>query len=463
MARSADHIAIGGITLPLPREAESLLRASFRHVIGAAALLGAVALLFPAGAGAGPTDWTKLRALNITHQGGEDEAPSATMYAFERSMKLGSDMLEVDVNTTKDDRLAIIHDGEVDRTTNGTGPVADYMMAELKKLDAAQWFAPLEGTTDDAPKDQYVFRGVRIGKEKPPPAYGRGDFRPLELAELMDRYPGMPINIEIKGGVAEDDASYLHVAEVLAEFLNDYGRTKGIVVASFNDAALTSFHQLAPKIDLAPATGAVAGYVLGGVPLPPGYEVFQVPTSFQGIPVVTQDFVDGAHGDGYAVHVWTINDEQTMNELWGYGVDGIMSAEPMRLEKNMCERNEPRPPLPKNSPGKHCAKNVSIACEVKVNDVERIGRKKAAVTLTRKDNFDSRCAGRATLKAIGAKARKQAKFDFGWHSPEAGGPSELVATVKLNKKLRGSIRRNGKVRALTHPYGGFVVRATKVA
>ena len=55
------------------------------------------------------------------------------MYAFERSMKLGSDMLEVDVNTTKDGKLAIIHDGAVDRTTNGTGPVADYTMAAARE------------------------------------------------------------------------------------------------------------------------------------------------------------------------------------------------------------------------------------------------------------------------------------------------------------------------------------------
>jgi len=448
------------------RQAESLQGANARHlVLDAAALLCAVvlvALLLPAAARAGPTDWTKLRALNITHQGGENEAPSATMYAFERSMKLGSDMLEVDVNTTKDDKLAIIHDGSVDRTTDGTGPVADYTMAQLKKLDAAQWFVPLEGTTGDAPRDQYVFRGVRTGQKKPPPGYGPGDFRPLELGELMDRYPGVPINIEIKGGVAEDDASYLHVAEVLADFLNDYGRTNGIVVASFNDAALADFHQLAPEIDLAPATAGVAGYVLGGVPLPPGYKVFQVPPSFQGIPLVTQAFVDRAHGDGYAVHVWTIDDEETMNELWDYGVDGIMSAEPMRLEKNMCERNEPRSPLPRSSPGKHCAKNVSIACEVKVNDVKRMSRKKAKVTLARKDNFDSRCAGTVALKAIGAKVRRKAKFGFGWHSPEAGGPSEAVATVRFNEDLRESIKRKGKVQTLTHPYGGFLVRSTKV-
>ena len=231
---------------------------------------------------------------------------------------------------------------------------------------------------------------------------------------------------------------------MLAAFLNDYGRTEGIVVASFNDAALADFHQLAPEIDLAPATGAVAGYVLGGVPLPPGYKVFQVPTSFQGVPVVTQDFVDRAHADGYAVHVWTIDDEETMNELWDYGVDGIMTAEPMRLEKNMCERNEPRLPLPRSSPGKHCARNASIACEVAVKDVERMSRKKARVTLTREDDFDSRCAGRITLKAIGAKARRKAGFDFGWHSPEAGGPSEVVAKVKLNKRCGSRSRARGR-------------------
>ncbi|HWM23089.1 MAG TPA: glycerophosphodiester phosphodiesterase family protein, partial [Ilumatobacteraceae bacterium] len=192
-----------------------------------AVLLAAVALALPAAASAGPTDWTQTRTLNITHQGGENEAPSATMYAFERSMRLGADMLEVDVNTTKDDKLAIIHDGEVDRTTNGTGPVAGYTMAELEKLDAAHWFVPLEGATHEASDNQYVFRGVRTGKRKPPLGYGPDDFRTLELEELMTRYPDVPINIEIKGGVAEDAASYGHVAEVLAAFLKGYGRTEG--------------------------------------------------------------------------------------------------------------------------------------------------------------------------------------------------------------------------------------------
>ena len=109
-----------------------------------------------------------------------------------------------------------------------TGPVADYTMAQLKKLDAAHWFVPLRGHPRRAvPPDDYVFRGVRTGEKKPPPAYGPDDFRPLELEELMDRYPDVPINIEIKGGADEDDAAYLHVAEVLADFLNDSAARRG--------------------------------------------------------------------------------------------------------------------------------------------------------------------------------------------------------------------------------------------
>ncbi len=183
----------------------------------------------------------------------------------------------------------------------------------------------------------------------------------------MKKYPDVPINIEIKGRSDADIASYMHNAEVLADFLNKLGRTRGIVVASFNDAALAHFHELAPQIDLAPATGGVAGYVLGNTPPPEGSKVFQVPMTFSGIPVVTPEFVDKAHSDGYAVHPWTIDDEPTMKYLFDLGVDGIMSAQPMRLEKTMCNMDVSRPPVPKGSPGKHCTKKSSIACDVRAN------------------------------------------------------------------------------------------------
>jgi glycerophosphoryl diester phosphodiesterase len=435
------------------------------RVLGALTLLVVVcaAALLPAAASAGPTDWTELRTLNITHQGGEDEAPSATMYAFERSMKLGSDMLEVDVNVTKDDKLAVIHDGTLDRTTNGEGPVSDMTMAEIKKLDTAHWFVPSEGTTTDAPKEHYVFRGVRTGEVPPPPGYGPEDFRTLELDELMQRYPDVPINIEIKGGAAEDAASYERVAETLAAYLNDLGRTEGIMVASFNDAAISRFHELAPEIDLAPAIAGVAAYKLANVPPPEGTKAFQVPIGFEGITVTDQDFVDRAHADGFGVHVWTINDEEEMRMLLGYGVDGIMTAEPMRLERVLCAedvKRPPLPPLPSDVKGKHCSERSSIACEVEATDIQLKGRN-AKVALTRTDPFGSKCAGKITLGAKGTKGKRSGRFDFGWaDTGEDTSGAKETAKVELGKRMAKKLKKAEKAKVSVVPYDGLAQKTS---
>jgi glycerophosphoryl diester phosphodiesterase len=417
-----------------------------------------LALALPAAASAGPTDWTKLRPLNIAHQGGEDEAPSNTMYAFDRAMRMGADMLELDIHVTKDDKIVVIHDSTVDRTTNGSGSVYDMTLAQIQKLDAGYWTVPGEGVDHERSASDYPFRGVRTGEKDPPPSFSPNDFRITSLPEVMKKYPDVPINIEIKGASDDDIASFMHNAEVLAAYLNKLGRTDGVMVASFNDAALAHFHELAPDIDLAPATAAVAGYVQADVPPPQGTKAFQVPTTFSGITVVDQDFVNRAHGDGYGVHVWTINDEKTMNQLLDWGVDGIMSAEPMRLERVLCGRGETRPALPASSPGKHCNKSVSIACDVDATKLQVRGRV-AKVTVERHDDFDSKCAGGVTLKAIGAKAKDKASFNFRWKPPSEGGPRKVVAEVELSRKLASSIDREGKVRARAHPYSGFVTRS----
>ena len=415
-------------------------------------------LLTAAPAAAGPTDWTELRALNITHQGGEDEVPSATMYGFERSMKLGSDMLEVDIHSTADDRLAVIHDSTVDRTTSGSGEVTSMTMAELKKLDAAHWFVPGRNATTDAPKGHYVFRGVRTGEKKPPPGYGKSDFRILELDELMQRYPDVPINIEIKGSGDSDVESFLHNAEVLAAYLNELGRTEGIMVASFNDASLTRFHELAPEIDLAPGIAGVAGYKVGSVPPPEGTKAFQVPIDFEGIPVTDQAFVDRAHADGYGVHVWTINDEDEMNMLFDWGVDGIMTAEPMRLEKVMCRREEPRPPLPSSAPGEHCSPKASISCDVQPTEIERRGRS-ASITLIRRDSFGSKCAGKVAVGVKG-KGKRVTRFNFGWaETGEDTSGAEKVVEVKLGKRMARGLAEDGEAKVSVTPWDQFRTRA----
>jgi Glycerophosphoryl diester phosphodiesterase family/Calx-beta domain len=78
--------------------------------------------------------------LNFAHRGGVTDFPENTLYAYAEAAKAGADVLEMDVYQTKDNQLVILHDLDVDRTTNGRGNVVDLTLAELRALDAAYWF-----------------------------------------------------------------------------------------------------------------------------------------------------------------------------------------------------------------------------------------------------------------------------------------------------------------------------------
>jgi glycerophosphoryl diester phosphodiesterase len=109
--------------------------------------------------------------LVIAHRGASSYAPENTIAAFDLALQMGARHLELDVHLTRDDYLVVIHDDTVDRTTNGTGPVASQTFAALQGLDAGTWFGE-------------AFVGVRIPT----------------LAEVLTRYQGrMHLHIELKG------------------------------------------------------------------------------------------------------------------------------------------------------------------------------------------------------------------------------------------------------------------------
>lgn len=87
--------------------------------------------------------------LVIAHRGFSGTAPENTLAAFRKALRTGAPALEFDLRQTREGRMAVIHDGTVDRTTDGTGPVRALPMARLRRLDAGSWF--------DAP-----FRGERV-------------------------------------------------------------------------------------------------------------------------------------------------------------------------------------------------------------------------------------------------------------------------------------------------------------
>lgn len=340
-------------------------------LIAAAAILSLTVSVATASAVApDPNPWLTKRFLNIAHQGGEDEAPSNTMFAFKSAIATrGADMLELDVQLTSDGQLVVIHDDTVTRTTDGpaTRPasqIRNMTLAQVQALDAGYWFRPGSYSHDPSiPVEEFIYRGVRTGAKPPPDGYSAEDFRIPTLREVLDTFPKTPINIEIKmpkicdGGLECDNPALgIPTAQALAALLDEpahAGRTD-IIVASFSDTLVQVFNLLdaAPKVALAPGIAGVAGYTLAGVPPVPDVAAFQVPPKQYGIavpemllspPPAGQD----AHGDGYAVHVWPNADEpdgeDSYARLIALGIDGYMSSQPSRLHTFLCVTEIPRP------------------------------------------------------------------------------------------------------------------------
>ncbi len=82
------------------------------------------------------------KPLVIAHRGYSLMAPENTIISYRKAIEAGADMLEVDINLTRDGQLVMIHDHYLERTTNGTGFVHDYSLSELKELDAGFHFQP---------------------------------------------------------------------------------------------------------------------------------------------------------------------------------------------------------------------------------------------------------------------------------------------------------------------------------
>ena len=195
--------------------------------------------------------------------------------------------------------MVVLHDDTLERTTDGSGPVRALPFAAYR-------FRAPGGT------HPFRDRGLRI------PA----------LAALLDAFPDVPLNIEVK------QAEPPIIDAVLAVL--DHGGARGRTLLAAEDGAImagiraaapdvvTSFS--APEVaDFVGRlrTGQLAGYVAPGIAL-------QVPPTFHDIPIVTAESVAAAHALGLEVHVWTINDEPEMERLLDLGVDALMTDFPAR-------------------------------------------------------------------------------------------------------------------------------------
>jgi glycerophosphoryl diester phosphodiesterase len=273
--------------------------------------------------------WLERRVIAYAHQGGAWEAPSSTLFAIRRALAAGATAIELDVHATKDRQLVVSHDATVDRTTNASGAIADFTLAELQALDNAYWFIPGADVTPGRPDGEYPYRGK---------APDDADFRIATLREILEAFPGVVLNLDIKQTAPAVEPYEAALADLLAEF----ERTDDVIVASFLDPATDAFRELAPKVGTSAGTIATATFwraVHGTEEVPdPPVVAFQIPERQGDLVIADEVFVRAAHERGIAVHVWTVNDEAAMGRLVDLGVDGIISDLPTALASVLAGR-----------------------------------------------------------------------------------------------------------------------------
>lgn len=223
----------------------------------------------------------------IAHRGAGGAFPENTLLAFAEGLAAGADALELDVRLSADGVPMVLHDEDLDRTTNGVGPLAARTRQQLLDVDA-----------------------------------GRGERIP-SLEEVLDGFPGIPIIVEIKTAQA---------AVPVRTVLRRLAARERVLIGSFRVRALLPFFRAPtptaasrPEIALAWAASRI------GVAWPGPADAFSVPERSGRIHLVDERFVRAVRRTGRPVHVWTVDSPDEARRLWTLGVSGIITNWPDRV------------------------------------------------------------------------------------------------------------------------------------
>lgn len=228
--------------------------------------------------------------LVIAHRGGRDWAPENTLAAFKKSVAAGAGGVEFDVHRCSSGELVVIHDDDLNRTTNGVGFVKESSYEELKRLSAGLWF-------------DKEFREERV---------------PL-LTEVLDVFnESMLIDIELKNS----PMGYDGIEEDLLSVIEPYRKKLKLSVSSFDHHCLRRLRQLDSDIEIGVLASAslldlkeYCGKVNGS------YYI-------QDYDCLMPDAVAEAHEAGLKIIVWTVNDKYKWQRLIDMGIYGICTDLP---------------------------------------------------------------------------------------------------------------------------------------
>jgi glycerophosphoryl diester phosphodiesterase len=235
-----------------------------------------------------------MAVRNLGHRGFSGKYPENTRLAFIKAIEEGhADGFESDVHLSLDGEPVIIHDWDLSRTTNGSGPVGSKRFAELRELDNGVW----KGRE---------FAGQHI----------------LHLDELLEiaAEQGAFLNLEIKTG----EIFYKDIEEICIKRINALGVGKQVLISSFNHISV----QRCMEIDRTIKTGFL--YESPLIEMDRYAQQYHADAIHPRLSCLyySPDLTDRAHKKGIEVNTWTVNTEEDIRYCVRLGVDSIISNYP---------------------------------------------------------------------------------------------------------------------------------------
>ncbi|YAL84532.1 glycerophosphodiester phosphodiesterase [Dermacoccaceae bacterium W4C1] len=227
--------------------------------------------------------------LAFAHRGFSRDGLENSMSAFAAAVDLGFGYVETDVHATLDGVLLAFHDDSLDRVTDATGRIAELSWSRV--------------------------RSARIGGREPIP----------QLDEVLERWPGLRVNIDVKSEAA---------IEPLVRCIERHRAHERVCIASFSDDRRRRvIAALSRPVVTSAGRGVITRFTLTSLTRIPllarrilrDVDALQVPLQHNGIPVVTPTFLRMAHRAGTQVHVWTVDEPAEMEKLLDMGVDGLIT------------------------------------------------------------------------------------------------------------------------------------------
>jgi glycerophosphoryl diester phosphodiesterase len=234
----------------------------------------------------------------IAHRGSPRAAPENTLASFRRAATEGAKWVEFDAALTADNRVVIFHDDDLDRTSDGSGPLAETLFEATQALDAGSWFAP-------------AFKGEMIPT--------------LEEAIELFAEIGLSFNMELKTDPGREVA-LAEIALPLA-FASWPAHLPAPIISSFSRQAVAAAKEILPQwpramlFDRLPDDWREVGGSLGAVSLNANQKH------------LSREQVMDVRGAGYALMAYTVNEPARAEILFGWGVDAIFTDIPGEMLK----------------------------------------------------------------------------------------------------------------------------------